>query len=409
MESIESRFPREEDREEELAIPEYGLDEGVERLIHTVKEQISEKDDNIIVEIAGGSASGKTSAVADMVTKAFGEEALAISADDYYKGKTFIDAEAAKGNILNWDQPEVVNLKLLQQHLAELRIGNPIEKPIYDFKTGESVGTETVYPQKVIVVEGLFVLDDILKQEGDIKAFVDIGTHGRITRRLLRDVQRTGQRPADILKYFAQVVEPMHDKYIQSTKKNADIIINNEYNPETEAQRSGMHELQVKFKYDLDADMLRKLGAEKLGSTTQIDRYYNPKDRDLTQTGESLRIREEGTRRTLTYKGPKVESQFRERPKFEFDIDEETEGAFLEIYGDMQKTIIKERTLYQLDGLVLSIDNVQKQINGEEVDLGNFVEIRTTDRDSGQEQILSVMERLGFDMNDAIRESYVEM
>jgi adenylate cyclase class IV len=75
----------------------------------------------------------------------------------------------------------------------------------------------------------------------------------------------------------------------------------------------------------------------------------------------------------------------------------------------MQKTIIKERTLYQLDGLVLSIDNVRKQINGEEVDLGNFVEMRTTDRESGQEQILLVMERLGFDINDAIRESYVEM
>ena len=276
-------------------------------------------------------------------------------------------------------------------------------------KVSEPTSTVEVAPKKTIIVEGLFVLDEKLKDEGDIKVFVDTGIHGRIIRRLLRDIQRTGQKPADILKYFAQVVEPIHEKYIESTKKNADLIINNEYSPQIEAERSGLHEVQLKFRGILDLDMLRKLGAEKLSSTMQIDKYYDPKDRNLVQTGEILRIREEGKKKTLTYKGPKIESQFRERPKFEFDIDADIEESFLDIYGDMQKTITKERTLYQFGGIVFSIDKVSKNEDGKDVDLGDFIEIRSTDKELDQEKIKSVITQLGLNIKEGIKESYFEM
>ena len=394
---------------EKLDIPEFKLEEGIGKLVDSIREKMTQGKDNVVVEIAGGSASGKTSTVADMVKKVFGNEALILSADDYYRGKTFMDAEAKKGNVLNWDQPEALNLDLFRQHLAQLKSGEPIEKPIYDMKVGEPTSTVEVAPKKIIIVEGLFVLDEKLKDEGDIKVFVDIGIHGRIIRRLLRDIQRTGQKPADILKYFAQVVEPMHEKYIESTKKNADLIINNEYSPQIEAERSGLHEVQLKFRGILDLDMLRKLGAEKLSSTMQIDKYYDPKDRNLVQTGEILRIREEGKKKTLTYKGPKIESQFREKPKFEFDIDADIEESFLDIYGDMQKTITKERTLYQFGGIVFSIDKVSKNEDGKDVDLGDFIEIRSTDKELDQEKIKSVITQLGLNIKEGIKESYFEM
>jgi len=394
---------------EKLDIPEFKLEEGIGKLVDSIREKMTQGKDNVVVEIAGGSASGKTIVVADMVKKVFGNEALILSADDYYRGKTFMDAEAKKGNVLNWDQPEALNLDLFRQHLAQLKSGEPIEKPIYDMKVGEPTSTVEVAPKKIIIVEGLFVLDEKLKDEGDIKVFVDIGIHGRIIRRLLRDIQRTGQKPADILKYFAQVVEPMHEKYIESTKKNADLIINNEYSPQIEAERSGLHEVQLKFRGILDLDMLRKLGAEKLSSTMQIDKYYDPKDRNLVQTGEILRIREEGKKKTLTYKGPKIESQFREKPKFEFDIDADIEESFLDIYGDMQKTITKERTLYQFGGIVFSIDKVSKNEDGKDVDLGDFIEIRSTDKELDQEKIKSVITQLGLNIKEGIKESYFEM
>ncbi len=400
---------REEKMKEKLDIPEYKLEEGVGKLVDIIKEKMTQSKDNIVVEIAGGSASGKTSMVADMVKRVFGKDILMLSIDDYYYGKRFMDTEAKGGNVLNWDQPEALDLDLFKQHLAQLKSGELIEKPIYDMKTGESTSTEAVNPKKIIIVEGLFALDEKLKDQGDINVFVDIGTHGRIVRRLLRDVQRTGQKPADILKYFSQIVEPMHEKYIENTKKNADLIINNEYNPEVEAERSGLHEIQLKFRGALDVEKLRSLGVERLGSTAQVDKYYNPKDKDLVQSDEILRIREEGDRRILTYKGPKIESQFREKPKFEFEIDTDTEDAFLDIYGDMKKIITKERTLYQLDGIVFSIDKVLKNEDGKNVDLGEFVEIRSTDKESDPEKIKLVIKKLGLNINEGIKESYFEM
>lgn len=401
--------PHERGLKEVLDIPEYKLEEGISKLVDIIREKMAQTKDNVVVEIAGGSASGKTSAVADIIKRVFGDKALILSMDDYYRGKTFMDAEAKKGNALNWDQPEALNLDLFQQHLAQLRLGQPIKKPVYDMKISEPTDTEEVAPKKIIIVEGLFALDKKLKDLGDIKVFVEIGTHGRIIRRLLRDIRRTGQKPADILKYFSQVVEPMHEKYIESTKKNADLIINNEYSPEVEAERSGLHEVQLKFKGDLDPDRLRSLGAERLSSTVQIDKYYNPKDRNLVQTGEILRIREEGDRKTLTYKGPKIKSQFRERPKFEFEIDADTEEAFLDIYGDMKKIITKERTLYQLNGVIFSIDKVSKNEDEKDVDLGSFIEIRSTDKEQDAEKIKSVIQSLGLDINKGIKQSYFEM
>ncbi len=398
-----------EQQKEKIDAPGYKFEKGITKLVDSIKEKMTKCEGNIVIEIAGGSASGKTSAVTNTIKKIFGTNALVLSTDDYYYGKTFMDAEAEKGNKLNWDQPEALNLNLFRQHLAQLKSGKSIEKPIYDMKINEPIGTEKMNPKKLIIAEGLFALDEKLKNEGDIKVFVDTGIHGRLIRRLLRDIQRTNQKPADILRYFSQVVEPMHKKYIENTKKNADLIINNEYSPKVEAKRSGLHEIQLKFQGTLDADSLRKLGAEKLSTTTQIDKYYNPKDRNLIQTGEILRIREEGKRKTLTYKGPKIKSQFRERPKFEFEIDADTENAFLNICGDMKKIITKERTLYQLDGVVFSLDNVLKNEYGKNVNLGKFIEIRSTDRELYSEKIKSVIKKLGLNMNEGVKESYFEM
>jgi predicted adenylyl cyclase CyaB len=176
-----------------------------------------------------------------------------------------------------------------------------------------------------------------------------------------------------------------------------------------EAEWSGMHEVQLKFKGTISEETLRKLGAERLSSTVQIDNYYNPRDRNLIKTGEILRIREEGDRRILTYKGLKIEGKFRERPKFEFEIDEKTEKAFLGIYGDKVKIIQKQRTLYQLDGVIFSLDKVFKIEGGRKVKLGNFIEIRATDKTVEPDKIKAVIKKLGFSEAEGIKKSYFEM
>lgn len=388
----------------------YDLEKGLLKLGDMVKDTMSKKDTPIIVEIAGGSASGKTSAVSVKLKEMFGDDAMIFSMDDYYRGRTYMAEEAAKGNVLNFDQPEVINIPLVKEHIAALREGRSIQKPVYSFKEGEAVGTEEVKPKRVIIVEGLFALNDELVAEADVKAFVDIGTHGRILRRLLRDVERTGQKPEDILSYFAEVVEPMHEKYVQSTAKNADIVISNEYNPEKEADRANAEEIQVKFNLlTVDYELFRKIGAERLASATQIDKYYNPKDRDLSVTGESLRIREEGDRKILTYKGPKKEGEARQRSKFEFEIDEDTEVKFLGIYGDKVRTIKKQRTLYTLDGIVFTIDAVKEISDDKDKYIGTFVEIRLPDNNLDSENVKGLLEKLGLNKSEAVTKSYLEM
>ena len=389
-------------------IPKYELEEGIVKVVDAIQQKLTETDGNIVVEVAGGSASGKTSAVSKKIQEFFGEKAMIISTDDYYFGKTYMDRLAASGEF-NWDQPEAVNLSLFRQHLAQLKSGQTIDKPEYDMKTSEAVNKRVVEPKRIIIGEGLFALTDNVAEQGDVKVFVEIGTHGRVLRRLLRDISRTAQRPADILKYFSQVVVPMHDKYVESTKQNADIIILNEYIPAIEAEASGLHEAQTKFRgYLSDEDLLSK-GAVKLKTGLQVDRYYNPTDRNLMDSGELLRIREEGDSRTLTYKGPRLKGDVRKRPNFEFDIDKETEDSFLRIYGNMIKTIIKERAIFELSGIKLSVDKVWKQEKGLDTELGTFIEIKLPDKEQGIDSIRELLARLGLNPNLAINQSYFEM
>ena len=389
---------------ENLNIPEYELGEGLEKLMEEIQEKMAQTEGTIIVEVAGGSASGKTSKVAEQVKEKFGNDAIIFSMDNYYRGGNYV-----KENGLNFDQPEAIDIDLYQEHLQQLKEGKSIPELKYDFGDNPPETIGELQPRKIIIVEGLFALHDELKGLGDVKTFVDIGTHGRMIRRLLRDVAEREQKPDDIIKYFAEIVEPMHEKYIEDTKKNADFIISNEYNPEAEAERSGMHEVQMKFEGSINSEILRKIGAERLSSIAQTDYYYNPKDRNLAETGEIVRIREEGEDTILTYKGPKnPESEFRKRPKFEFKIDEDTKDKFLPFYGDEIKIIKKSRTLYQLDGIVFSLDSVSKIENGDEIKLGDFVEIRTTEK-KAENEIKDVISKLGLEMEDGIKEAYVEM
>ncbi len=387
----------------------FDLESGIARVIALVDKILKNGRQSVIIQVAGGSASGKTSAVADKIKSRFGDKAAILSMDDYYRGRSYMDREKERGVILNWDQPEALDLGLLKEHLALLKRETFIDKPVYSFKSGEPIGSEVFRSAKVIILEGLFALNEALVGEGDIRIFVDIGFHGRILRRLLRDVERTGQKPSDILKYFSEIVEPMHEKYVQATKNNADIIINNEYNPEVEAEKSGLHEVQIKFVADIDSESLRKLGADRLGAVVQTDYYYNPKDRNLVDTGEILRIREEGALFILTYKGPKVRSSFRKRPKFEFEITEEVKNKFLALYGNCIKTVKKTRELFQLDGVVFSLDSVYVIDEFRKRVLGNFLEIRSDNKMKNENKIKRVLSKLNLDISQGITESYFEM
>jgi predicted adenylyl cyclase CyaB len=269
-----------------------------------------------------------------------------------------------------------------------------------------------VESKRVIVVEGLYAIDEHLQDIPGIRVFVDAGMDARFLRRVVRDIERKGKKPEDIMRYFAEIVEPMHKMYIEGEKEKADLVIKNEYNALIETGKFGLQETQIKFKKIFDeSDMVTKYHMERLGSLKQTDHYYNPGG-NLVVRGEMLRIREEDDgNKILTYKGPvKVGADYREKDKFECEIGRDTAQALERIFGKEIKEIVKIRTLYSLDGITVALDKVAKVENGIITPLSDFVEIRTN-RSSKDElqKMKKVIQTLGLDMDSAIKESYFEM
>lgn len=176
------------------------------------------------IGVAGGSGSGK-STVARNVLEAVGpEDVTYIQQDSYYKDLSHLPTEVRMQ--LNFDHPDAFDNALFLQHLQTLCQRQSIEKPIYDFKSFTRVGYETIQPRKVILVEGILVLGwQEIRNLLDIKIFVDTDSDLRIIRRIRRDVLERGRSLEFVLNQYLETVRPMHQQFIEPSKRYADIII----------------------------------------------------------------------------------------------------------------------------------------------------------------------------------------
>ncbi len=180
----------------------------------------------IIIGIAGGSASGKTT-IARRIQEAFSDQksVLMIRQDDYYKDQTHKPMEERIKT--NYDHPFAFDNDLLIAHLHELMEGRPVRKPTYDFvnHTRSNV-TELCNPADVIILEGLFVLEsEEIRDLLDIKIFVETAADIRFIRRLLRDVNERGRTVDSVVTQYVNTVRIMHETFIEPTKRYADLII----------------------------------------------------------------------------------------------------------------------------------------------------------------------------------------
>ncbi|MCM3626959.1 uridine kinase [Paenibacillus glycanilyticus] len=180
----------------------------------------------LIIGIAGGTGSGKTSVARSVIERLGAEKVTFISQDNYYKDHphlTFAEREA-----LNYDHPLVFDNDLLVEHLKQLKSGGAAEAPVYDFTTHSRFKDKTVElkPCRIVVIEGLHVLsDENLRAMLDIKVFVDTDPDVRILRRVLRDIEERGRSIQSIHDQYLKTVKPMHEAFIEPSKKYADIII----------------------------------------------------------------------------------------------------------------------------------------------------------------------------------------
>jgi uridine kinase len=176
------------------------------------------------IGVTGGSGSGK-STVARNVLESVGPEVVTyIQQDSYYRDLGHLPFEVRTQ--LNFDHPEAFDNALFLSHLQAMQRGEPVEKPLYDFKTYTRMGTEKVLPRQVILVEGILVLGETdIRDMLDIKIFVDTDPDIRIIRRLRRDVIERGRSLEKVLSQYVETVRPMHQQFIEPTKRFADIVI----------------------------------------------------------------------------------------------------------------------------------------------------------------------------------------
>ncbi|MCZ0702332.1 uridine kinase [Natronobacillus azotifigens] len=186
---------------------------------------MNEKQKPIVIGVAGGSGSGKTSVTRSICQRFTDKTILVMEQDFYYKDQSHLPFEERLNT--NYDHPFAFDNDLLIDHLQQLLAHQPIQKPIYDYKNHtRSDEVLSVEPKEVIILEGILVLEDPrLVDLMDIKVFVDTDADLRIIRRLLRDMKERGRTIDSVLEQYLTVVRPMHLQFIEPTKRYADIII----------------------------------------------------------------------------------------------------------------------------------------------------------------------------------------
>lgn len=180
--------------------------------------------DIMIIGIAGGTGSGKTT-LTNRLKDRFGEDVTVVYHDNYYKRHDEMTYE--ERCLLNYDHPDAFDTDLMIEHIQALKAGESIECPVYDFTVhNRSDRTLIIKPTKVIIVEGILIFQNAyLRDQMDIKIFVDTDADVRILRRILRDVEERGRSLESVVTQYLTTVKPMHEQFVEPSKRAADIIV----------------------------------------------------------------------------------------------------------------------------------------------------------------------------------------
>jgi len=201
-----------------------------------------------VVGIAGGSACGKTTIV-NQIKDYFGEDIVVISHDSYYKAHDELDYD--ERSKLNYDHPNSFDTQRMVEDVKMLKENKEVKIPVYDYTIhNRSMETIRVSPKKVIIIEGILILENKdLRDLMDIKVYVDTDADERLMRRMKRDMIERARSVESVLQQYAETVKPMHEQFIEPSKKFADIII-----PRGGENLTGIHILQEHLRLMLEQD-----------------------------------------------------------------------------------------------------------------------------------------------------------
>lgn len=205
----------------------------------------------ILIGITGASGSGKT-LVAENIYKQLGSENVVIMEEDsYYRDLSDIPFDERAGH--NFDHPDAFDHALLSEHIGQLLSGQPIAHPVYDYRTHSRKNeTKTVGPHRIVVLEGILLLNETsLREQMDIKVFIDTAPDICFIRRLRRDIEERGRDVSSVINQYMETVRPMYFQFIEPSKRHADIII-----PQGGKNRVAIDILTTKIK-----SLLQEMGA----------------------------------------------------------------------------------------------------------------------------------------------------
>lgn len=191
----------------------------------TGEEKATASNPILIIGVAGGTASGKTTVVEAILDRVGRERIVFIQHDSYYKDLSHLPLENRRQ--FNFDHPDALDTPLLIQHLQELRQGRSVEVPHYDFATYCRLPeTRTVHPCPVVIVEGILILTEpALRNLIDLKLYVDTDADLRLIRRIKRDIAKRGRTLESVVEQYLATVRPMHLEFVEPSKRYADVII----------------------------------------------------------------------------------------------------------------------------------------------------------------------------------------
>lgn len=202
-------------------------------------------NDILVIGIAGGTGSGKTT-LTNQIVSCFHDHVTILKHDNYYKAHD--DMTYEERSRLNYDHPNAFDTDLMIEHLQALKAGKAVQCPVYDYKIhNRSKDTITIVPEKVIIVEGILIFENKkLCDMMDIRVFVDTDADIRIIRRIKRDVLERARSLESVINQYVDTVKPMHEQFVEPSKKNANIIV-----PEGGYNKAAMDMLQNQIRSHL--------------------------------------------------------------------------------------------------------------------------------------------------------------
>nr|XP_016493298.1 PREDICTED: uridine-cytidine kinase C-like isoform X2 [Nicotiana tabacum] len=353
------------DRYEIVSIPDnLSFEKGFFVVIRACQLLVQKNDGLIMIGVAGPSGAGKTVFTEKILN--FMPSVAVISMDNYNDASRIVDG--------NFDDPRLTDYDTLLKNINDLKTGKPAEIPIYDFKSSSRIGYRTleVPSSRIVVIEGIYALNEKLRPFLDLRVSVNGGVHFDLVKRVLRDIQRAGQEPSEIIHQVSETVYPMYKAYIEPDLKTAHIKIINKFNPFSGFQSPTYI---LKSSRNPKTELIKSvLSEEHTESTEQIyDIYLLPPGEDPETCQSYLRMRNKDGKYNLMFEEWVTDSPFVISPRISFEVSVRLLGGLMALGYTMAAILKRSSHVFSDERVCVKIDWLE-QLNR------HYVQVQGRDR-----------------------------